>query len=84
MYYNIPGENAALSVNGNMVENKHYIMVDKDGKVEAWEKLPSCIALHIYTIDHSNHTITFGPDFKQVYVWCIGGRFPCRPVLFKV
>jgi hypothetical protein len=83
-YYAIPGEDAALFVHGNCVESKHYIMVEKNGKTEAWDKAANCICTHIYTIDHDTKTITFGPDFEQVYVWCIGGRFPFRPVLFKI
>jgi len=83
-YYAIPGEDAALFVHGNRVESKHYIMLEKDGKIEAWERTPNCICTHIYTLDDTNKTITFGPDFEQVYVWCIGGRFPSRPVLFKI
>jgi len=83
-YYDIPGENAALHVDGNCIESKHYFMVDKDDKTEAWEKDHNCIVKHIYTLDHKTKTITFGPDFEQVYVWCIGGRFPYRPVLFKI
>jgi len=83
-YYEIPGENAALHVDGNFVESKHYIMEQVDDKVYAWEKDRNCLVKHMYTIDHANKTISFGPDFEQVYVWCIGGRFPPRPVLFKI
>ena len=83
-YYDIPGEDAALWVHDNWVESKRYIMVEKDGKTEAWDKSANCICTHIYTIDHTNKTITFGTDFEQVYVWCISGRFPPRPVLFKI
>ena len=91
-YYDISGYDGALFVHGNRVESKHYIMVEKDGNIEAWEKpcapAPGTMLRnrlkHIYTIDHSNKIISFGPDFEQVYVWCIGGRFPSRPALFKI
>lgn len=89
-YYDISGYHGALFVHGNRVENKHYIMVEKDGNTEAWEKLPTSHETmlrrvnHIYTIDHTNKIISFGPGFEQVYVWCIGGRFPSRPALFKI
>ena len=88
-YYDISGYDGALFVHGNRVENKHYIMVEKDGNTEAWEKHPAPDSMlhrvkHIYTIDHTNKIISFGPDFEQVYVWCISGRFPSRPALFKI
>jgi hypothetical protein len=89
-YYDISGYDGALFVHGNRVENKHYIMVEKDGNTEAWEKHPAPESMlrnrvkHIYTIDHTNKIISFGPDFEQVYVWCISGRFPSRPALFKI
>lgn len=76
-YYTIPGD-AALFVSGNRIEAKHYIMVEKDGKTEAWN------CKHIYTLNHDNKTITFGPDFEQVYVWHIGGRVRSRPILYKI
>ena len=89
-YYDISGYDGALFVHGNRVESKHYIMVEKDGKTEAWEKCTASPATmlrtvkHIYTIDRATNTISFGPDFEQVYVWCISGRFPSRPALFKI
>ena len=91
-YYDISDYDGALFVHGNRVESKHYIMIEKDGKTQAWEsRAPASPATmlrkplkHIYTIDHSNKSISFGPDFEQVYVWCIGGRFPSRPALFKI
>ena len=83
-YYAIPGENASLFVDGNCVESKYYFMEEIDGVFKAWEKDRNCLVKHIYTIDHAKKTISFGPDFEQVYVWCIGNRFPCRPVLFKI
>lgn len=83
-YYAIPGQDAALFVHGNRVESKHFVMVEKDGKTEAWERDRNCICTHIYTLNHDTKTVSFGPHFQQVYVWCIGGRFPSRPVLFKI
>lgn len=83
-YYAIPGQDAALFVHGNRIEAKHYIMEQVNGKTEAWERDRNCLVKHIYTLNHENKTISFGPDFEQVYVWCIGGRFPSRPVLFKI
>ena len=92
-YYDISDYDGALFVHGNRVESKHYIMIEKDGKIEAWEKpcapaSPASILhnrlKHIYTIDHATNTISFGSDFEQVYVWCIGGRFPSRPAFFKI
>ena len=83
-YYTISGYDAALFVDGNCVESKQYFMEEVNGKTLAWEKATNCICTHIYTIDHANKTISFGSDFQQVYVWCIGGRFPPRPVLFKI
>lgn len=83
-YYAIPGQNAALFVHGNRIEAKHYIMEQVDGNTQAWEKDRNCIVKHIYTLHHETKTISFGPHFEQVYIWCIGGRFPSRPVLFKI
>jgi hypothetical protein len=81
-YYTISDYNGALFVHGNRVESKHYLMVEKDGMTEAWEKSRP-VYKHIYTIDPASKTISFGPDFEQVHVWCIDGRFPARPCLFK-
>lgn len=83
-YYTIPGEDASLFVHGNRVEAKHYIMQQVNGKTEAWEKDSNCLVKHIYTLDHTNNTITFGPDFQQVYLWYFGSRVHSRPILFKI
>ena len=79
-YYTIPGD-AALFVSGNRIEAKHYIMLEKNGKTEAWTRNGWS---HIYTLNHETKTITFGPDFQQVYVWHIGGRVRSRPILYKI
>ncbi len=48
MSYAIPGQDAALFVHGNRVESKHYVMVEKDGKTEAWERDRNCICTHLH------------------------------------
>jgi hypothetical protein len=82
-YYAISGHHASLFVHGNRVESKHYVMQEVNGNTEAWERSSTCIK-HIYTLDHTNKIIAFGPDFEQVYVWCIRGRFHSSPILFKI